>query len=473
MTMTTGMMRFSVPVGYQPAPLAVTRVLANLARQRKEAGHNDISFGGGLPNPAACDVEGYEAKAKAYLARLADHEVIPGCRTINAVQRALANYTDTVSHTGIRQDFARPYARDTQIPINVERLIPTLGNTQAIMATLMFFNSLGKKVAVFVEQQAYTGLLSAAEWFQNIKVISLPMTEDGMSPFALKKALKFVDDDPELQQGFVYLVPDGGNPSGITMSQQRRDDLYNTVLMHAQETGNIAYIFEDSPYYFIRLGKEGQEYPLPMAANDPAGIVAHAFSASKISFPDNRVGWLHLPMEWDQKDATGKNRMLYGEVAAAVAAGTLIHSSRNLAGFNGQMWNADEMVGLMPASATQSAIYRQNAGLLYEAIETGLVHAYPDLFALSPRPQHGFVFSITMPDLEAKTGIKDDVVLAQRLLDDHGVIVTPMSGFAPPDLPAGALSETIRLAFSAETPERIEEGAERLVTGLKAVYGLG
>ncbi|MBU0506689.1 hypothetical protein KJ708_11910, partial [bacterium] len=252
----------------------------------------------------------------------------------------------------------------------------------------------------------------------------------------------------------------------------RRDALYQAVLMHAEQTGNIAYIFEDSPYYFIRLGAEGEEYPLPMAANDPAGIVAHAFSASKISFPDNRVGWLHLPMEWEQKDASGNHRKLHAEIAAAVAAGTLIHSSRNLAGFNGQLWNADDMVGLMPASAIQSAIYRKNAALLYTALETGLAQAHPDLFTLSPRPKHGFVFSITMPGLAEKIGIKDDVVLAQRLLDDHGVIVTPMSGFAPPDLAPGALSETIRLAFSAETPERIEEGAERLVRGLKAIYGI-
>ncbi|MBU0505785.1 hypothetical protein KJ708_07335, partial [bacterium] len=388
MTMTTGMMRFPVPMGYQPAPLAVTRVLANLARQRKEAGHNDISFGGGLPNPAACDVEGYDAKARAYLSRLADHEFIPGCRSIAAVQKALANYTDTISHTGVRKDFAAPYSRDTQIPINVERLVPTLGNTQAIMATLMFYNSLGNDVAVFVEQQAYTGLLSAAEWFQNIKIVSLPMDADGMSPEALIQGLLKAEQDG-LQLGFVYLVPDGGNPSGITMSQARRDALYQAVLMHAEQTGNIAYIFEDSPYYFIRLGAEGEEYPLPMAANDPAGIVAHAFSASKISFPDNRVGWLHLPMEWDQKDASGKQRMLHGEIAAAVAAGTLIHSSRNLAGFNGQLWNADDMVGLMPASAIQSAIYRKNAAVLYTALETGLAQAHPDLFTLSPRPKHG------------------------------------------------------------------------------------
>ncbi|EKD52420.1 MAG: 2-aminoadipate aminotransferase, partial [uncultured bacterium] len=318
---------FAPPTNKPPAELAITRVLARLEAERRDLGRDVISFGGGLPSPRTFDVRNYERHARAYfkhIAQRAQQGDIAAPTDPYKVWQSVLNYTDTRAQWWIRNDFAEAHSRDMGFRIDPNRLVPTQGNTQGIHALLQYYNQLGVPVAIFCERQAYTGMLTAAKQMPNLKIFSVDMDEDGMKPEHL-----IARQREAMAKGFIpgmiYLVPDGGNPSGITISQQRRDDLYRQNLELARETGKIAYFFEDSPYYLIRVGSANTAYPKPMAANDPAGVVIYAFSASKIGYPGKRVGWLHLPMAWCSTDAEGHNLTLHAEATAQIAATVLLH----------------------------------------------------------------------------------------------------------------------------------------------------
>lgn len=54
----------------------------------------------------------------------------------------------------------------------------------------------------------------------------------------------------------LYVIPNGDNPTGITMSEKRRREIYDVVCKYD------LLIAEDDPYYFIYFGakvNEGRE----------------------------------------------------------------------------------------------------------------------------------------------------------------------------------------------------------------------
>ena len=82
---------------------------------------------------------------------------------------------------------------------------------------------------------------------------------------------------------FIYVVPDFQNPSGVTLSLERRERLLE--LCYEYEV----VLVEDSPYRDLRFRGE----PLPMVRTLDKG--GHAFSLhtfSKLLFPGTRLGWI-------------------------------------------------------------------------------------------------------------------------------------------------------------------------------------
>ena len=82
---------------------------------------------------------------------------------------------------------------------------------------------------------------------------------------------------------FIYVVPDFQNPSGVTMTLERR----NKLLDLCYEYGTI--LVEDSPYRDLRY--EGQPIPM-MGAMDKKGYAFSLHTFSKIFAPGIRIGWI-------------------------------------------------------------------------------------------------------------------------------------------------------------------------------------
>ena len=85
---------------------------------------------------------------------------------------------------------------------------------------------------------------------------------------------------------FIYTIPNFQNPSGVTMSLEKRKAVYEL----AKKYGVL--ILEDNPYGDLRY--EGEDIPA-IKSFDTDGIVIYAGSFSKVISPGMRVGWCVAP----------------------------------------------------------------------------------------------------------------------------------------------------------------------------------
>lgn len=129
---------------------------------------------------------------------------------------------------------------------------------------------------VICEAPSFIGSLNDFRSYK-AKLVGIPMDTDGMNMEALEKAL-----DTEKNVKFIYTIPNFQNPSGITMSLEKRHRLYELAKAHD------VMILEDNPYGDLYY--EGE--PLPSIKSfDTDGIVIYAGSFSKVISPGMRVGY--------------------------------------------------------------------------------------------------------------------------------------------------------------------------------------
>ena len=130
---------------------------------------------------------------------------------------------------------------------------------------------------VIVEEPSFIGVLNAFRSY-GAKLVGVPVKEDGMDIDALKKAIAENDNVK-----MIYTIPTFQNPSGITMSVEKRKALYETA-----KENNIV-ILEDNPYG--ELVFKGEKNPT-IKSMDKDGIVIYMGSFSKIIAPGLRVGYV-------------------------------------------------------------------------------------------------------------------------------------------------------------------------------------
>jgi len=128
---------------------------------------------------------------------------------------------------------------------------------------------------VLTEEPTYLGAIQAFSFYK-AKFISVATDSDGMLPDDLEK--KIVDHRPTL----IYLVPNFQNPSGITMSYQRRKEVIDLAIKY-----DIP-IIDDNPYGELRY--IGEHVPSLKSMSREHVIQLGTFS--KIISPGLRIGWI-------------------------------------------------------------------------------------------------------------------------------------------------------------------------------------
>ena len=115
------------------------------------------------------------------------------------------------------------------------------------------------------------------------EIVGLPMDEEGLQPDALEEALT---SGPK--PAFLYTIATFQNPSGRTLSEERRRRVVEIAKKHE------LFVLEDDPYGLVRY--EGD--PVPSLFELEGGVnVAYASSFSKTIAPGVRVGYFVLPGE--------------------------------------------------------------------------------------------------------------------------------------------------------------------------------
>jgi 2-aminoadipate transaminase len=211
-----------------------------------------ISLAGGLPNPATFPVE---ALAEATAAVLAD-------RTRGGLQ-----YSATAGLEPLRA-WVRPDAPD--------RVVVTNGSQQALELLARALVDPGDEIAL--ADPAYVGALQAFR-LAGARLIGAPSDGDGLRVDALADRLA-----AGARPRFVYVVADFDNPSGATLSLERRRALADL----ADRYGFL--VVEDDPYGELRWA--GERLPRIASLTDRAVTLG---TVSKILAPGLRVGWGDMP----------------------------------------------------------------------------------------------------------------------------------------------------------------------------------
>lgn len=183
-------------------------------------------------------------------------------------------YSTTEGYTPLR-DHLRAYMRKKH---NTGRDFDDILITSGAQQIMDLFTKsiLNEGETVLTEAPSFIGTLNDFRSYR-AKLVGIPMDTDGMNMEALEKALR-----TEKNVKFIYTIPNFQNPSGITMSLEKRKKLYDLAKQYG------VMILEDNPYGDLRYAGEA----LPTIKSfDEEGIVLYAGSFSKVISPGMRVGY--------------------------------------------------------------------------------------------------------------------------------------------------------------------------------------
>ena len=364
-----------------------------------------ISFAGGLPAPDVFPVEEFKEACDVVLSEIGPQAL---------------QYGTTEGYLPLREMIARHSCR-YGIQVDSDNIQITSGSQQALDLLGKLLINPGDRV--LVEAPTYLGALQAWNAYEP-DYVTVRSDENGMITEELESALR---NGPK----FIYVLPNFQNPTGSTLSLERRKQLVKLADQYGVP------IVEDDPYGQLRY--EGDHLPPVLVLDDEYqqngdvnyhGNVIYLSTFSKTIAPGIRLAWIVAPAEVIKKIAQGKqgadlhtstfNQMVSFEVAKG--------------GF------LDEHVRLI------RKVYGERRDVMLASMEK----YFPEGVSWT-RPLGGMFLWVTLPEgLDAKVLLDKAIALK--------VAYVPGAPF----FPNGGGENTLRLNFSNANPEMIQEGIARL-----------
>jgi 2-aminoadipate transaminase len=239
-----------------------------------------ISFGGGLPGPETFPVKDLEDIS---------------CQVLREKGALALQYGPTEGEAPFREEIAKWLSLE-KTGVKSENILVTAGSQQGLDIVSKVF--LDPRDVVVVELPSYVGGLQAFTAYR-ARMIGVPQDRDGMRMDLLERALVKLAKRGRKPK-FIYVVPDFQNPSGATMSLERRRELLR-----------LAYRFElpvveDSPYRVLRY--RGEAVPAIHSLDDQKQVIVLG-TFSKLLAPGLRLAWIMAPVEWMDRMVVAKQSM--------------------------------------------------------------------------------------------------------------------------------------------------------------------
>ena len=185
----------------------------------------------------------------------------------------LLQYGETLGFRPLREYIAK-HLRQHGIVTTAEEIILTNGAQHAIdLVTKLLINEHDN---IQLESPTYALILPLLNVL-GAKIHSVSMNENGLDLIELEKNIK------QNPSKLLYTMPNFHNPTGISTSQEHREQLLQ--LCSKYKLPIIEDGFVDEMKYFGRT-------PMPIKAMDEEGLVIYLGSFSKILFPGIRIGWI-------------------------------------------------------------------------------------------------------------------------------------------------------------------------------------
>ncbi len=365
-----------------------------------------ISFAGGMPAPDVFPIEEVLAATERVL-----HSPL-GAKALQ--------YGATEGYMPLREMIARHTSR-FNIEISVDNILITTGSQQALDLLGKIFINRGDRI--LVENPTYLGALQAWNAY-GAEYITVPSDEHGMITSELEQALRF---GPK----FIYVLPNFQNPTGVTLSLERRRQLVELADRYGVP------IIEDDPYGQLRF--EGEHLPAVNVMDSElrglnhgtyTGNVIYLSTFSKILAPGFRLAWVIAPPVVISKLVQAKQ-------------GTDLHTptfNQVIAHEVGHGGFIDKHVELI------NRVYRERRDVMLEALEEHMPAG-----VTWTHPEGGLFLWMTLPEGSNTVDIFKDAV-------EEKVAFVPGFSF----FPRGDVHNTARLNFSNSNPEMINEGIARL-----------
>jgi DNA-binding transcriptional MocR family regulator len=344
-----------------------------------------ISFARGVPAPECLPVEELADCARAALERDG---------------RTILSYGPSPGYAPLREWIAERHG------VDAGRIILTNGSLQGFV---FLAQRLARGRRVLVERPTYDRPLKILRE-AGAQVEAVAMDDEGLDPDALEHALRNGD-----APAFLYTIPTFQNPSGRTLSTERRRRVAELAVEHD------LLVLEDDPYGLVRF--EGEAPPALHELAD-GGRFAYSSSFSKTVAPGLRVGWFVLPDELEREleataTATYITPVLLGQAT--------VHEFVSRGLFEP---NLERVRGLL----------RVRRDAMLEALERELPNARWS------RPDGGYFIWLELPT---------EVAGAEA----GGVTFVPGTDF-------GGGANELRLAYSFASPEEIIQGVKQLAAAL-------
>ena len=299
--------------------------------------------------------------------------------------------------------------------VDAARVVLTNGSLEGFLfLTRQLLPSGGGRV--LVEAPTYDRPLKILDRF-GTEAVPLPMDEEGLDPDALADELASGE-----KPAFLYTIPTFQNPSGRTLSDERRRRIVELAREHE------LVVLEDDPYGLVRY--EG-EPATSLFELDGGERVIYSSSFSKTISPGLRVGYFVLP----ERLATAfEAQATFSYISPPYLGQATIHEFVSSGRFEPNLERVRALLGA-----------RRDAML------AALERDFPPGAEWS-RPDGGYFLWLDLPD-----GVRTADV-ADRASDAEVAFVSGSDFF-----PRGAGGDSsLRLAFSFPSPDEIGEGIGRL-----------
>lgn len=358
-----------------------------------------IPFAAGNPDTAAFPIE----EVRALAAQILEND------PVTALQ-----YGVTEGYTPLRTRVTDYMKAKYNVGRDFDSLIITSGAQQVMDLATKALCNFGD--TVICESPSFIGSLNCFRSY-GVQLRGVPVEADGMNMEILEQKLK---ENQNVR--FIYTIPNFQNPSGATMSLEKRKQLYALAKQY-----NVL-ILEDNPYGELRV--KGEHLP-SIKSFDEDGIVLYAGSFSKVFAPGVRVAYVIAPSPIVAKMTVGKQA---SDVHTPVLNQMLVERWMATTDFEAHI---EKIRG----------IYRRKLNLMCDLIDEKLGD-----FVEYVRPEGGMFVWCKLP---AHVDMMDFCNKAVQ----NKVAVVPGSAFTVEE---GETSDCIRLNFTTPSDERIKEGMEIL-----------
>lgn len=363
-----------------------------------------ISFGGGAPAKEALPVD--------IIREITNDIMRTDKRGIEALQ-----YGPVVGISDLREVVVNELLAPKGVEAKADNIVITSGGMEAINMLCQLYINPGD--IILVESPSFVHSIEVFEMFQ-ANCIPVNMDDNGMDTDDLEDKIK------KYNPKMVYVIPTFQNPTGITLSLERRKKI--------AELGSKydVIILEDDPYRDIRYS--GNDL-LPIKAFDKTGHTILANSFSKIFSAGSRLGYILANDEvsaklFDVKTATNSHTSMLPQILCA------------------EFFKR----GYYPAHHKMICdLYRERRDVMMECIDK----YFPE-GTKRTTPDGGLFMWVELPE-----GINTTELLVESTINpDVKVAYVAGEGFYVEG--GGKGNNCMRISFGGVTPEKIRIGTERL-----------